>query len=192
MGSDRALSYTVVITNYLRTIPFEGSCRQISLRSFFPVSSWRQSDFLNICKMKSCKHTEIARVCVLIHRLKRYGRKLLRRIFRPKGTLLIRWRKFIEEHRLLYSLPNIMTIKDEMGRTCSTSREWGLLYQVGRRRWVREHNIKTISRYKVFVDWIEVAQDRIEWRDFVEHGNGHSTSMKAGNSLTSWVTVRCT
>jgi hypothetical protein len=32
---------------------------------------------------------------------------------------------------------------------------------------------------------LNLAQDRVQWRNFCEHGNEHSGSLKGGNSLTS-------
>jgi hypothetical protein len=35
---------------------------------------------------------------------------------------------------------------------------------------MKEHDVRAqILRSKMFADWIEVAQDRVQWRDFVEH-----------------------
>jgi hypothetical protein len=59
-----------------------------------------------------------------------------------------------------------------------------------RRRW--EDNIKLDLRETGIdgANWIQLAQDRVQWRAFCEHGDEPSGSIKkAGYFLISWVTI---
>jgi hypothetical protein len=58
-----------------------------------------------------------------------------------------------------------------------------------RQRW--EHNIRIDLRetgWKV-VDWVHLLQDRAQWRTPVNTEMNFRVPLKAGNFLTSWVTV---
>jgi len=78
--------------------------------------------------------------------------------------------------------------------TSSSVREWDInTYKVSvgrhRRRWV--YNIRTDRReigWKV-VNWIHLAQDRDQWRTLVNTIMTLRVRLKAGNFLSSWVTI---
>jgi hypothetical protein len=119
------------------------------------------------------------------HRLRVFENRVLRRIFGPKREEDGSWRKLHnDELNDLYSLPNIVrAIKSRRMRWAGHVARMGegrSVYRVlvgrpegkrqlgrPRRRW--EYNIKMDLR-EIGIDganWIRLAQDRVQWRAFV-------------------------
>jgi hypothetical protein len=122
---------------------------------------------------------------ILLHPV--FEKRVLRTIFGPKRDEVTGdWRKLHNEglHNL-YSSPNIITYndqvkEDEMGRACSTNGENWNAYRIlvgkpegkrplgrPRRRWVYNIKIDLSETGWDDVDWIHLAQDRDQWRAFV-------------------------
>jgi hypothetical protein len=109
---------------------------------------------------------------------------VLRRIFGPKREEDGSWRKLHNELRNLYSSPNIVrVIKSRRMRWVGHVARMGEgrdVYRIlvgrpeskrplGRRRRRWEDNIKLDLRERgiYVVNWIRLAQDRVQWRAFV-------------------------
>jgi hypothetical protein len=118
------------------------------------------------------------------HRLRVFETRELKRIFGPKREEDGSWRKLHnDELHSLHSLPNIVkVIKSRrmrgVGHVARMENEKSV-YRIlvgrpegkrplgrPRRRW--EDNIKMdLSEIGIDVNWIQLAQDRVQWRDFV-------------------------
>jgi hypothetical protein len=118
------------------------------------------------------------------HRLRGFENRVLR-IFRPKGEEDGSWRKFHDDAiHSLYSSPNIVrVVKSKRMRWTGQVVRMGEgrgVYRVlfrrpegkrplGRPRFRWEDNIK-MDRREIGIDganWIRLAQDRVQWRAFV-------------------------
>jgi hypothetical protein len=119
------------------------------------------------------------------HRLRVFENRVLRKIFGPKREEDGSWRKLQnDEFQSLYSSPNIFrVIKSRRTRWAGHVARMGErrgIHRVlvgrsevkrplgrPRRRW--EDNIKMDLRViEIYVaNWIQLAQDRVRWRDFV-------------------------
>jgi hypothetical protein len=129
-------------------------------------------------------------------RLRGFENRMLRRIYRHKGVEDGSWRKLHnDELHSLYSSPNVVrVIKSRRMRWAvhvARMGEWRGVYRVlvrrtegkrplgrPRRRW--EDNINMDLR-EIGIDgsnWIQLAQDRVQWRGFCEHGGEPSGSIK--------------
>jgi hypothetical protein len=119
------------------------------------------------------------------HRLRVFGNRVLRRIFGPKRKEDESWRKLHNDelHSLYSSLNIVRMIKSRRmrwaGHVACMGEDRGV-YRIlvgrpegkrplgrPRRRW--EDNIKMDLR-EIWIDgasWIQLAQDRVEWRAFV-------------------------
>jgi hypothetical protein len=119
------------------------------------------------------------------HRLRVFENSVLRRIFGPKREEDGSWRKLHnDELHIMYSSPNIVkVIKSRRMRWAGHVAHIGEgrgVYRVlvgrtederplGRPRRRREDNIK-IELREIWIDganWIQLAQDRVQWRSFV-------------------------
>jgi hypothetical protein len=119
------------------------------------------------------------------HRLRVFENRMLRKIFGPKREVDGSWRKLHnDELHSLYSSPNIIrVIKSRSMRWAGHVARMGegrVVYRVlvgrsegkrplGRPRRRCEDNIKMDLR-EIGIDgvnWIRLAQDRVQWRDFV-------------------------
>jgi hypothetical protein len=119
------------------------------------------------------------------HRLRIFENRLLRKIFRPKREEDGSWRKLHnDELHNLYSSPNIVTViisrRKRWGRHVARMGEgrgvYGILVgrpegkrPLGRPRLRWEDNIKMDLR-EIGIDganWIQLAQDRVQWWVFV-------------------------
>jgi hypothetical protein len=110
-----------------------------------------------------------------------FENRVLRRVFGPKRDEVTGGCRKL--HNNLYSSPNIIRMivkEDEVGRACSTNGGTRNAYSIlegnrplGRpgRRWV--DNIKMDLREIGWdgMDWIDLTQDRDQWRALVEHGD---------------------
>jgi hypothetical protein len=119
------------------------------------------------------------------HRLRDFENRVLRRIFGPKREEDVSWRKLHnDELHDLYSLPNIVrVIKSRRMRWAGHIARMGEgrgVYRVlvgrpegkrplGRPRCKWEDNIKLDFRKREIdgANWIRLAQDRVQWRAFV-------------------------
>jgi hypothetical protein len=108
---------------------------------------------------------------------------VLRRIFGPKRAKATgRWRKLHNEelHNLYPFNYNDRVKENQMGRKCSTNGEKRNTYKIlmgkpegkrplekPRRRWVNNINIGLRETGWDDVDWIDLIQDRDQWRALV-------------------------
>jgi hypothetical protein len=98
------------------------------------------------------------------HRLRVFENRVLRKIFGPKREEDGSWRKVHNELHSLYSSPNIVrVIKSRRMRWAGHVARMA----IPRRRW--EDNIKMEFReIGIYgANWIRLAQDRVQWRAFV-------------------------
>jgi hypothetical protein len=130
------------------------------------------------------------------HRLRVFENRVLRRIFVPKREEDGSWRKLHnDELHSLYSSPNIVKVISSRrlrwaGHVARMGEGRGV-YRIlvgrleckrplGRPRRSWENNIK-MDVSEIGIDganWIRLAQDRVHWRAFFEHGNESSGSLR--------------
>jgi len=136
-------------------------------------------------------------------KLRVFENKVLRRIFGPRrDEVTWEWRRLHnDELNDLYSSPNIVRVikwgrMRWAGHVARMGEERGCIWSWWGNWWERDHwgdlgidgwiILGWISRrWDVFMDWIELAQDRDRWRTLVSAVMNLRVPRNAGNFLTS-------